>query len=104
MDVQRAESGSLQKRGRQKQSVSSHHQRTRSQRTNLLELRSALEPCRLAHWDTARQAEPLDGARRGQQATTRRTVGLRKNQGNFVPRVQQARQHPLSELGRAGED
>lgn len=104
MDVQRAESRSLQKSGRQKQSVSSHHQRIRPQRTNLLELGSALEPGRLAHRDTARQGEPLDGASGGQQATTGRAVGLRENQGNLVPGVQQARQRPLSELGRAGED
>jgi hypothetical protein len=38
------------------------------------------------------------------QAATRRTVGLRKNEGDVVACGHEARQSPLSELGRTGED
>jgi len=38
------------------------------------------------------------------QAAAGRTVGLRQNQGDLVTCGDEARQSPLSELGRAGKD
>ena len=104
MDVQRAEARGLQEGGRQEQSVSGHHQRIRAQGANFLELGSALEVGGLAYRNTARGGQPLDGTRRRPQAAARRTVGLGENQRNFMARVEQARQRPLGELGRTGED
>jgi hypothetical protein len=70
----------------------------------LLEFRGAFQPVRLKKRETMRCREPLDRTRRRLQASTRRPVGLRQHQGDFVACGQQARQSPLSELGRAGEN
>jgi hypothetical protein len=59
---------------------------------------------RLKKCHAVRRGETLDWTRRRLQASTRRPVGLRQYQDDFVACGQQARQSPLSELGRAGED
>jgi hypothetical protein len=104
VDVQRTQAASGQHCRRQEQSIRRDHQRIGTQSAYFFELGRALQSGRLAQRDAPLAGQTLDGARCGPQAAARRAVGLREDERNVMTCVEQARQRPFSELGRAGED
>jgi hypothetical protein len=59
---------------------------------------------RLENLDAARQREGLDRALGRTQAAAGRPVGLRKNEGDVVSRIDEPGERPFSECGSACED
>jgi hypothetical protein len=68
------------------------------------QLGRAFQTLRLEHLDTATCSELLYGTCHRLKTATGGPVGLGQHQRDFVSCDDQARQRPLSELGRAGED
>jgi len=89
---------------RQQQAIGRDDKRIGAHGAHLLHLGSAFQPGRLENSDAPRGGEALHRARQRLQAATGRTVGLRKDEGDVVACGREARQSPLSELGRSGED
>lgn len=104
MHVERAVASRVKKRRRKQQAVRRHHKRIRPHGANLFELRRAFQAAGLEDGDRPRSCEALHCTFQGPQTPTGGTVGLRENQRYLVACVHEARQHSLSELGRAGED
>ena len=104
MDIQRTEAADPQQRWWEQEPVGRDDQRVRRLRCDTFARLRVLERCGLEDGQPALIGQPLDRARDGAQAAAGGTIRLGKDQGDFVARVQQARQSSFCELGRAGED
>jgi hypothetical protein len=104
VDVQRAVWRHVQERLREEQAVSGDHQRVRACGAQALDLAIGLQAGRLTDGDAVVEREALHGARERAQAAACGTVRLRQDQRDFMTCAREARQSPLSELGRTGED
>jgi hypothetical protein len=104
MDVQRAVARRVEERLRKEQAVGRHHEGVGAEGANVLHLGRRFQACRLADFEASRGREAFYRTGHGSQASTGGSIGLRKDQDDLVPRRDERRQRPLSELGRAGED
>jgi hypothetical protein len=104
VDIECAVWRDVQERLGQEQAVRGDHQRVRACGAHALDLVLASQAGRLTYRNAVVEREAFHGARDRTQPAACGTVGLRQDQRDFMTCAREARQSPLGELGRAGED